>query len=98
MTALILKYLLDPRALRALMLFVVFMFGVGVNSYIHEHNRLKSSERALAKGQESVLKYIKQMGEDRDESNQIIEDVSQGVDAPVAPIIRDYFTRLQKRQ
>lgn len=97
MIAIILKYLLDPRTLRALMLFVVFMCGVGVNSYITEHNRLKASEKALAKGQESVLEYIKKMGEDREESNQIIEDVSKSVDAPVAPIISDYFTRLQKR-
>lgn len=97
MIAILPKILFDPRTLRAAMLFVVFMFGVGVNSYIHEHNRLKASEKALAKGQESVLEYIKQMGEDRDESNQIIEDVSKGVDAPVAPIISDYFTRLQKR-
>lgn len=97
MIAIVLKYLLSPKALRALMLFVVFMCGVGVNSYITEHNRLKASEKALAKGQESVLEYIKKMGEDREESNQIIEDVSKGVDAPVAPIISDYFTRLQKR-
>lgn len=97
MIAVVPKILFDPRTLRALMLFVVFMCGVGVNSYINEHNRLKASEKALANGQQSVLKYIQQMGEDREESNQIIEDVSQGIDAPVAPIISDYFTRLQKR-
>lgn len=90
------KYLFDPRTLRAIMLFVVFMCGVGVNSYINEHNRLKESEKAIAKGQQSVLEYIRGITEEGDKSNEIINESLKSPDAPVAPVITDYFNRLPK--